>query len=322
MFTLSIAHGDYELSPGDVWRILSGSGSKIENRIVIDVRLGRALVGLLVGAALALAGALTQSVARNPLASPDVLGITQGASLAAVILLTFAHGGGSLGESADVILHTLRLPSAAVVGALIVATVVWLIAGSSRHSMVRFVLIGVAISTLCASLNTWIMSIGDLDQVASARLWLTGSLNGRDLDEVWAPLTVVLAAALASAYLSFHLAALTLGDTTATLLGHNVRVIQAVQLVFAVALSAIAVAAAGPIGFVAFVSPQVAMRLAGTPTPPLITSALTGALLVTSADFIARVVLPWELPVGIVTTIVGAPVLIYLIIKLNRKATR
>lgn len=103
------------------------------------------------------------------------------------------------------------------------------------------------------------------------------------------------------------------------MLGHNVRIAQALQLLVAVALAAVSVAAAGPIGFVAFVSPQIAMRLAGTSTPPLVTSALTGALIVCSADLLARVVLPWELPVGIVTTILGAPVLIYLIVSLNRR---
>ena len=129
----------------------------------------------------------------------------------------------------------------------------------------------------------------------------------------------VLVALMLASYLSFQLSALSLGDLTATMLGHNVRIAQALQLLVAVALAAVSVAAAGPIGFVAFVSPQIAMRLAGTSTPPLVTSALTGALIVCSADLLARVELPWELPVGIVTTILGAPVLIYLIVSLNRR---
>lgn len=129
----------------------------------------------------------------------------------------------------------------------------------------------------------------------------------------------VLVALMLASYLSFQLSALSLGDLTATMLGHNVRIAQALQLLVAVALAAVSVAAAGPIGFVAFVSPQIAMRLAGSSTPPLVTSALTGALIVCSADLLARVVLPWELPVGIVTTILGAPVLIYLIVSLNRR---
>lgn len=322
IFTAHIAYGDYPLSFADVWRVLAGGGSKIEDRIVIDVRLGRALVGLLVGAALGMAGALTQSIARNPLASPDVLGITQGASLAAVIILTFTGAGGLAGHTSQFILATVGVPAAAVLGAFVVATAIWLIAGSARHSIIQFVLIGVAASTLCASLTTWVMAIGDLDHVAGARLWLTGSLNGRALDSAWAPLGAVILALMLAAYLSFQLEALSLGELTATMLGHNVRVAQAIQLAVAVVLAAVAVAAAGPIGFVAFVSPQTAMRLAGTPTPPLVTSALMGAFLVTAADYLARAVMPWELPVGILTTIIGAPVLIYLIIALNRKASQ
>nr|WP_286980557.1 iron ABC transporter permease [Corynebacterium sp. UBA5992] len=319
VFTLSIAHGDYPLGVADVWRIIGGGGTPIENRIVIDVRLGRAVVGLLVGAALAFSGALTQSIARNPLASPDILGITQGSALAAVALLTFAGTSGTLGKAASLTLATVGLPLAAFCGGLITATIIWLIAGRSRHSLLRFVLIGVAMATLCTSLSTWIMAHGNLDLVANARLWLTGSLNGRDFSEAWAPLIAVLVALMLASYLSFQLSALSLGDLTATMLGHNVRIAQALQLLVAVALAAVSVAAAGPIGFVAFVSPQIAMRLAGTSTPPLVTSALTGALIVCSADLLARVVLPWELPVGIVTTILGAPVLIYLIVSLNRR---
>lgn len=322
VFTLSISHGDYPLGVTDVWRIIGGGGTPIENRIVIDVRLGRAVVGLLVGAALALSGALTQTLAKNPLASPDVLGITQGSALAAVALLTFAGTSGVIGETASLTLSTVGLPLAAFCGGIVTATSIWLIAGRSRNSLLSFVLIGVAAATLCSSLSTWIMARGNLDQVATARLWLTGSLNGRDFGEAWAPLVAVLVSLALAPYLSFQLSALSLGDITATMLGHNVRVAQAIQLLVAVLLSAVAVAAAGPIGFVAFVSPQIAMRLAATPTPPLVTSAFTGAFIVCSADFLARVALPWELPVGIVTTILGAPVLIYLVVSLNRKDKR
>lgn len=321
-FTYGIRHGDFPLTPADVWRVLGGGGSAIEQRVVIDVRLGRALVAVLVGAALALSGALTQTVARNPLASPDILGITHGASLAAVSLITFASTGGILGDVADSVLTSVGLPIAAVCGSLVVATSVWLIAGSARHSIIRFVLIGVAASTLCTSLSTWVMAVGNLNQVAEARVWLTGSLVGRDFDEVWPTLTVVLLGAILAAYLSFPLAALALGDATATVLGHEVRKAQALQLAVAVMLSGVAVAATGPISFVAFMAPQIALRLAGTATAPLVTSMLTGAFIVSGADLLSRVILPWEFPVGIVTTMVGAPMLIYLIVSMNRRQRR
>lgn len=321
---VSIQAGEYPIELRTIIEVLTGGGSMIDRRVILDVRLGRCIVGVLVGAALGLSGALTQAVARNPLASPDVLGITNGASLAAVCLLTFASTDGLFGTAADAVLGSIGLPLAAICGALITASLIWVIAGSSRSSMIRFVLIGVAAATMCSSLTTWVMAAGNLDQVAGAKLWLTGSLNGRDFTQVWPTLTVLLIGMMACAYLTFPLSALALGETTATILGHRVRLAQALQLITAVVLAGVAVAAAGPIAFVAFLSPHIARWLAGTATPPLITSAFVGAVLVSGADLLARTVVPWELPVGIVTTAIGAPMLVLFILSQgsNKKFAR
>lgn len=322
--TISIQVGEYPVELRTIVEVLTGGGTVIDRRVVLDVRLGRCIVGILVGAALGLSGALTQAVARNPLASPDVLGITNGASLAAVCLLTFASTDGLFGTAADAVLSSIGLPLAAICGALITASLIWVIAGSSRSSMIRFVLIGVAAATMCSSLTTWVMAAGNLDQVAGAKLWLTGSLNGRDFTQVWPTLVVLLVGMMACAYLTFPLSALALGETTATILGHRVRLAQALQLITAVILAGVAVAAAGPIAFVAFLSPHIARWLAGTATPPLITSACVGAVLVSGADLLARTVVPWELPVGIVTTTLGAPMLVLFILSQgsNKKFSR
>ncbi|AWB81248.1 ferric enterobactin transporter permease FepG [Corynebacterium yudongzhengii] len=319
----SVTQGEFQLSMGEVLAVFAGGGSAIERAVVFDMRLGRAVVACLVGAALGFSGALTQSVARNPLASPDILGITNGASLAAVATIIFAGAGagGVVEAGATTVMATVGIPGAAIIGAGLAAVVIWLLAGSARGSVLKVVLIGVGMSIFLSSMTTWLLAYAQLDRAASARMWLTGSLNGRDWNHAGAPFVVVLVAVLVGGWLAFQLAALVLGPATAHVLGHRVGVAQAVQLVVAVILAAVAVAAAGPIGFIAFVSPHVARGLARTPTPPLMFSALMGAVLLLGADLLARVVLPWELPVGVVTAFIGAPFLLYIIVRVRREET-
>lgn len=306
----SMTVGDYPISFSQVLNVFTGGGTKIERTVVLEWRAGRAFVALTVGAALGFAGALTQTIARNPLASPDVLGVTNGASLAAVLMIAF------IGE------HMALVPFVAILGALLTTMFMFSIAGkAARSDMLRLVLIGVGLSTFLSALTTWAIAQTTLDNAAAAKLWLTGSLNGRDWGNLPLPLIVVILALCCAGWLAFVLSALALGPDVAHFLGHKVSLAQAVQLIIAVLLTAVAVSAAGPIGFVAFVSPQIAQRIAKTPTPPLLCSALCGAALVATADLIARVVLPWELPVGIVTSFCGAPVLLYLIIRMNQKNT-
>lgn len=319
----SVTQGSYQLTLGEVMEVFTGGGTKIQRAVVFDMRLGRAVVACLVGAALAYSGALTQSVARNPLASPDILGITNGASLAAVAVIVFAGAGsgGVIEAGATSVLGTVGLPGAAMVGAFLTALLIWLLAGPARSSMLQVVLIGVGASIFLSSCTTWLLAYAELDRAAAARMWLTGSLNGRDWNHAWAPLAVLLVAVALGGWLAFQLSALVLGEATAHVLGHRVQLAQLVQLFCAVVLAAVAVAAAGPIGFIAFVSPHLARRLARTPTPPLIFSALLGGTLLLGADLLARVVLPWELPVGVVTAFIGAPFLLYMIFRTRREET-
>lgn len=321
VFAANLGRGDFPMSVPDVLRTLAGGGTRLEETIVFRWRLGRAVAGLAVGAALAFSGALTQSVARNPLASPDVLGITNGASVAAVFVITVAGTPGVLGAVASFGRDTLGVPVVAIIGSVLTAALVWWVAGKDRGSMLRLVLIGVGAAMFLNAISTWLMAGTTLEQAAEARLWLTGSLNGRGWDQAWAPLICSLAALASAGWLAFQLAGLSLGPEIAHGLGHRLRVAQAGQLLAAVVLAAVAVSAARPIPFVAFVAPQIAQRLTGAATPPLWCSALTGMLLVSAADLLARTVLPWELPLGIVTAVCGAPVLIWLVLKMNRKAS-
>lgn len=320
---LSIAHGEFPLPLADVLRVLGGGGTKVEQAVVFNLRLGRVVVALVVGAALGYAGALTQSVARNPLASPDILGITDGASLAAAaaIVFTGAGTGGVIAAGADSLMATVGIPGIAIIGALSTGVAIWLLAGHGRTTMLQMVLIGVGAAIFLAGLRTWLLAYAELDRAIEARMWLTGSLTGRDFNHAWVPLAVLLVAVSLAGWLAFQLAALALGDVTAHVLGHHVSAAQAAQLLTAVILCAVAVSAAGPVPFIAFVAPQIARWAGGTPTPPLVLSALTGALLLSFSDLTARVILPWELPVGVFTAFVGAPVLLLLILRQTRKET-
>ncbi|SES24949.1 FecCD family ABC transporter permease [Corynebacterium cystitidis] len=319
----SVTQGEYSLTLGEVLTVFAGGGSTIERAVVFDLRLGRSVVACAVGAALAYSGALTQSTARNPLASPDILGITHGAAFGGALAIIFAGSGsgGALESGANIIVQNVGLPGAAIAGALTTASVIALLARSVRGSILQVVLVGVGASIFLSSLTSWLLAWAQLDRAANARLWLTGSLNGRDWSHGWAPLVVLLIAIALAGWLSFQLSALVLGNTTAHVLGHRVGLGYLIQLLTAVVLAAVAVSAAGPIGFIAFVSPHLARGLAGTPTPPLVLSASIGAVVLLGADLIARVLLPWELPVGVVTAFVGAPFLLFMIIRIRRKET-
>lgn len=313
LLCVNIGRGDFPLPLAQVAEVLLGGGSKVERFIVVDLRLPRSLVGLLVGLALGLSGAVTQSLTRNPLASPDILGITAGASAAAVAVILF---GGSFAVGS-----ALGLPLAALLGGLLTAVAVYLLAWRGGVGGFRLILVGIGVNAALVAVTEWMLVVSDIRDVARANVWLNGSLNGRDWHQVWPTATTVAVVGAVAVAAVFALSALKLGEDTAKALGGRVRLGQAVLLAASVVLAAVSVAAAGPIGFVAFVAPQVAVRLVRAAGPPLVTSALTGAALVVGGDVVARTLLPVELPVGIVTTAVGGPFLMYLIVRANRKAT-
>ncbi|NLU84763.1 iron chelate uptake ABC transporter family permease subunit [Rhodococcus sp. HNM0569] len=316
VFCLEIALGDYPMSIPDVVSVLLGGGSKAQRFIVQDLRLPRALTGVLVGAALGIAGALTQSVSRNALASPDILGITAGATTAAVSLIVLGGGGAFVG-----ILALLGLPLAALVGGLLTAIVIYALSWRGGIEGYRLILIGIGINAMLVAVTGWLMVSADINDVSRAQVWLNGSLNGATWNQVW-PVAVVVAVVGASVLIaSFTIGGLRLGDENATSLGIKVQSAQGRLLLASVVLAAVATAAAGPVGFVALAAPQIAMRLIRSAGPPIFTSAICGAVLVVGSDLIARTVLPVELPVGIVTSALGGPFLLYLLVRNNRKVT-
>lgn len=315
---VNIGRGDFPIAPLDVLRALFGGGTSATRFIVLELRLPRTLTGLLVGAALGVAGAITQTIARNPLASPDLLGVTDGASVAAVSAIVLGGGSGAAVSG----LAALGVPLAALLGGLASAALVYGLAYRRGLDGYRLVLVGVGIAAAGVSATNWLLTVAKVEQANQVLVWLRGSLTGRGWDDVLpvgAGLLVLLPAAL---LLTFRLGALTLDDDTARGLGLSVDRSRGALVLVAVLLAATATACAGPIRFVALVVPQIAQRLTGGASPPLLGSAVLGALLTVCADLIARTVLGDTQPVGIVTVLLGAPYLLFLLVRRNRGVTR
>ncbi|SCL25250.1 FecCD family ABC transporter permease [Micromonospora inyonensis] len=306
-FLLDIAVGELDLPLSDVAAALLAGGDDVTALVVHDLRLPRALVGLLVGAAFGVSGAVFQSLTRNPLASPDVIGVTAGAGTAATAGLLVGAGSG------------LGLQTVALLGGLGSALLIYLLAWNGGTTGFRIVLVGVGVAALCGSVTTYLLLKAGVYQAQQALMWLTGSLNARGWEHV-GPLVVGLAVlAPAVAVLAPWLTGLQLGDAPARALGHPVHLARAALLAVAAALVSVGTAAAGPVAFVALISPQIAVRLVGGPGPALVSSGLVGSVAVLLGDVIAREALPGtELPVGVVTGVLGAPVLLWLLGRANR----
>ncbi|MFE5072741.1 FecCD family ABC transporter permease [Streptomyces halstedii] len=311
VFCLSIAVGDFPIALSRVIATLLGGGEQVDAFVVMDLRMPRALAGLVVGIALGVSGAITQSVARNPLASPDVLGITGGAGTVAVFLVTVSGG------TAAAVVSTLGLSAAALAGGLTTGLLVYFLAWRRGIDGFRLILIGISVSAVMEALTTWLLVSADIRDVARAQAWLVGSLDNRSWDEVGIAFWCVLVLVVVVACVAFQFKPMHLGDDVAAGLGVRYTRVRAVLLLCAVLLAAAAVSAAGPVPFVALVAPQVAMRLARCPTPPMAASGLVGALLLTGSDLVARTALPFTLPVGVVTAAVGGPFLVYLLVRAN-----
>ena len=312
VFVVGLGMGDYPLPASTVIDVLTGGGTRLERTVVFDWRLARSLVALAVGLALGMAGAITQSTARNALASPDVLGISMGAAAAAVV----AIGYGSVGANSPVL-----IPVVAIVGAALTAGLILLLARGTGGQTHRLVLIGIGVNSMLGSVVSFILVNAESDTAAMATLWLTGSVNGRGMAQFVPVMVVLLVVCLLVLPTARDLSPLQLGESSASSLGVDVSRRRLLLLVAAVVLTAAAVAAAGPVAFVAFVAPQLAVRLQATAHPPLVGSAVCGGVLVLVADLVARVMLPWELPVGVVTAAIGGPFLLYVLVTRRRRTT-
>lgn len=294
---VSLAVGARGIDLGTVWdSVFSYDPTNPDHLIVRDLRMSRTVIGLLAGAALAVAGALMQALTRNPFADPGLLGINAGASLAVVISLTLGIGG-----------FAAQVPIA-FIGAGFAAVVVYAIGarGAAAGAPVRLALAGVALATLLTSVTYAVLLVDDAT-LEQYRLWVAGSLTGRAAEDVTALVPMVIVAIVAAMLVSRQLEAVALGEDSARALGINVGATRIVVIVIVTLLAATATAAAGPIIFVGLAVPHLARALIGASLPwLLIVSALGGAALVLVCDVIGRVVAPpSEIGVGITTAFIG-----------------
>ncbi len=302
LFGLSIRLGTYTLSFEEIWAAFQPDDKNYFT--LMEYRLPRAVLAILLGGALAISGVLVQSVVRNPLASPDILGINNAAGLVAVSVLMFLPN-----------LAFYWMPIFAFLGGVLSFVILWIVCGFNFRP-IKMAIIGVALSALWAAISHYLMLTNPVE-INTAMLWLTGSLWGRS----WSYLNVVLPWLVVLLPLPFifcrDLDTLGLGENKASTLGVTVNKVQISVLVLAVALSTTAVAICGPIAFLGLVAPHLARRLVGGRHRTLLPAALIiGALLLQLSDILARVIAPpTELPAGILTAIIGAPYFFYLLMR-------
>lgn len=300
--------GSYVLTPwqvvGSVLRVVDDPSVDF---IVLDLRLPTAATGLAVGLALGVAGLVFQRMLNNPLASPDFVGISSGASFFAVTTILFASSG------------ALVVSGMALAGALLTALAVYLLAWRDGITGYRFILIGIGITELFVALIGYSIAKADLYDAREAMTWLVGSVGSAGAFELRTLLFAVAVLLPVVLLLARQLGVLELGDDAAQALGVRVERTRLALLVLAVVLVAMATAAAGPVAFVALISGPIAVRLVGTGSASLPAAALVGAAIVLSADLVAQHLLPVALPTGVVTGAVGAPYLIWLLATVNRE---
>lgn len=299
---VSVTVGDYEIPLSAVPGALMGYGERLDVFFVQGVRLPRALTAIGVGAALGIAGAVFQSLSRNALGSPDIIGFTSGAATGAVFAILILGAG------------RLVVSLGAIAGGLITAAVVYLLAMKNGVQGYRLVLIGIGVSAMLASVRDYLLTRAELTDALGAQIWMIGSLNGRGWGEVLAVWIGFAALVPVLFIMGQRLRYMELGDDAARGLGVNIRSTQIIALAAASALTGAAIAVAGPVGFVALAAPQLARRLMRTGGTTLIGSALMGATLLVIADLVAmRALAPTQLPVGVVTAVIGGSYLIWLL---------
>lgn len=298
--------GTYEISAAGAVGVLRGGGSELDRFIVVDQRLPRALAALLVGALLAVSGAIFQSLSRNPLGSPDVVGFTTGASTGGLVVILLSASS-----------STAAIATGTTIGGFATAALVVLVAlrrGAGGEAGESLVLAGVALAEMLAALNDYLLSRATIESAEAARAWQFGSLNAISWDQV-GPLMVGAALLLPlTALLARPAGILEMGHATAAGLGLGVGRARGALLGYGVVLASVCVAAAGPIGFLALAAPQLARRLSRSAGMSMTASAAMGAFLLVLADFIAaRLLSPFQIPVGLVSAACGGLYLMWLL---------
>ncbi|QUX94226.1 iron ABC transporter permease [Marinomonas sp. CT5] len=302
---LSLTLGKEFIALPEVFAVLLGHGDQASQFVVETLRLPRILMAAMVGAALASSGLVLQSMIRNPLASPDIIGITGGASAAAVAFLSFFAA--TMGIA--------WLPIFAIAGALLAALLIYSFAWRRGVTPMRLVLVGIGISSVMGAVTTFVIAASPLSTSISAYIWLTGSVYGASWVEVQALLPWLLMTWPLAFYVARRVNTQELGDSLATGLGVSVQRLRLGLLFLSVIMAAPAIAYAGAVGFVGLIAPHIARRFVARSFALLLpTSALIGACLVMLADLCGRLLFqPLDIPAGVFVSAIGAPFFIYLL---------
>lgn len=303
---LALGMGDYTLTPREVLAAMADTSS-FASTVVLEWRLPRITAALIFGAALAVAGALFQTLTRNPLGSPDIIGFSTGA-YTGVLLATIVFGGTFVGTTGG-----------AILGGLGTAVVVYFLAYRKGVQGFRLIIVGIGVTAALHAVNSWILLRAQAEVAMSAAIWGAGSLSLASWSDVVPAVAVVLAVLPLILASVRPLRQLELGDDVAA--GHGVRVEPTRLLIMGVGvlLTALVTATTGPIAFVALAAPQIARRLARTPGIPLTHSALSGAFLLLGADIVAQQALAQPIPVGMVTVVLGGIYLASLLVTETKK---
>lgn len=305
---LTLASGEFRISVPDVFGALFGEASAKVRMVVVEWRLPRTALALIMGAALGVSGAIFQSLTRNPLGSPDIIGFDAGAYTGALVVIILLKGG------------FYAVAGGALAGGILTALAVYFLAWRGGVQGFRLIIVGIGVSAMLTSFNTYMLLKADLRVAMAAATWGVGSLNGLSLERLWQVVLVLAVLLPAAALMSRPMRQLELGDDAARALGVAAERTRLGLLVLGVALTATVTATAGPIAFVALAAPQIARRLTGAAGVVLLPSAAMGALLLTTSDFLAqRAFAPTQLPVGVVTICVGGLYFAWLLMREARR---
>ncbi|NWL12980.1 iron-enterobactin ABC transporter permease [Paenarthrobacter nitroguajacolicus] len=306
---VSLATGDYDVTVQQVLQAFTGDAPGLAQTIVMEWRLPRVLSALVFGAALGMSGGIFQSMTRNPLGSPDIIGFNTGAYTGALIVM-LTVGGGYLGIAAG-----------ALVGGILTALAVYLLAYRRGSQGFRLIIVGIGISAMLAAFNHWLILQAELEAALAAAVWGAGSLNGITWEQAAPAAVVVVVVGVATLAVARRMQLLEMGDDAARALGVRAEPTRLLLLVLGVALTAAVTAVAGPIAFVALAAPQLARRLTRSAGITLVPSAVMGAFLLVASDLAAqRLFAPIQLPVGVVTVCIGGIYLVWLLAREARKS--
>lgn len=306
VYVVSLVYGNTVYSLGEVWDVVRGETVPGASFTVGELRLPRATLAVLAGAAFGIGGVTFQTMLRNPLASPDIIGISSGASAAAVLgIVVLEMSGGAVSLLA-------------ITAALATAVAIYLLAFRDGVVGTRLILIGIGVAAMLDSVVSYLMLRAAVWDLQTAMRWLTGSLNNASWDQVTPLVLAMLVGTPLLLAQSRGLVLMQQGDDSASALGVRVERTRLLAILAAVTLIAFATAAAGPIAFVAFLSGPIAARIIGGGTSLMIPAALVGSLLVLTADLLGQFAFENRYPVGVITGALGAPYLVYLLVRTNR----